>query len=314
MTLTPQVQLVVDLAAQHSTTPIEQTSPAEARRSYRAFALLGDESTDVADIADRTIPGLAGDIPVRIYTPHGAPARGRPALVWFHGGGFVIGDLDTANSAASGLAAASGALVVSVDYRLAPEHRFPAAADDCFAALAWACSSGVADLAIDPDRVAVGGDSAGGNLAAAVSIMARDRGGPAIAFQLLVVPCVDARMQTKSISANGSGLFLTASTMRWFWDSYLGPDGDGSHHYASPLRSLDFTRLPPALVITAEYDPLRDEGEAYAAAMAEAGVAAILRRYDGQVHPFFGRPAVFGPEAADAVAVAGAALRAAFTT
>jgi acetyl esterase len=314
VTLTPQVQLVVDLAAQHPTTPVEQLSPEEARQSYRAFASLGDVPTEVASVIDRSVPGPAGDMAVRIYVPNDAPATGRPALVWFHGGGFVIGDLDTANSAASGLAAASGAVVISVDYRLAPEHRFPAAADDCYAALAWATSSGAADLAIDPRRVAVGGDSAGGNLAAAVALMARDRGGPSIVFQLLVVPCVDSRMQTTSIVANGTGLFLTASTMQWFWDCYLGPGGDGSHPYASPLRALDLSGLPPALVITAEYDPLRDEGEAYAAALAEAGVGASLRRYDGQVHTFFGRPTVFGPEGAEAVTAAASALRVAFTT
>ena len=314
MTLTPQVQLVVDLAAQQSTTPIEQLSPIEARESYRVFAGLGDVSTDVAEISNRSIPGPAGDIRVRIYVPHGAPAQGRPALVWLHGGGWVIGDLDTADGAASALAAASSAVVISVDYRRAPEHRFPAAAEDCYAALVWATSSGSSELGVDPGRVAVGGDSAGGNLAAAVSLMARDRGGPTIVFQLLVVPCVDSRMQTKSIAANATGLFLTASAMSWFWDCYLGPDGDGSQPYASPLRALDLTGLPSALVITAEHDPLRDEGEAYAAALAAARVAATLRRYDGQVHAFFARPTVFGPEGADAVATAAAALRTAFTT
>lgn len=314
MTLTPQVQLLVDLAAQHPTPPVEQQTPTEARLSYRAFALLGETVTEVAQVIDRSIPGPAGEIPVRIYVPRGAPDTDRAALVWFHGGGFVIGDLETAKGDASALAAESGAVVVSVDYRLAPEHRFPAAADDVYAALSWVASAGGAELAIDPSRVAVGGDSAGGNLAAVASLMARDRGGPAVVFQLLVVPCLDSRMQTESVSSNATGLFLTANAMRWFWDCYLGPDGDGAHPYASPLRAADLSGLPPALVITAEYDPLRDEGEAYAAALSEAGVATISRRYDGQVHTFFGRPTMFGPEGADAIATAAAALRAAFTT
>ena len=310
MTLTPQVQLVVDLAAQNPTTPVEELSPAEARLAYKRFASFGDVAVEVASIDNRVVPGPAGDIPVRIYVPHGAPPTPRPALVWLHGGGFVIGDLDTAESAATALADATKAVVVSVDYRLAPEHRFPAAVEDCYAALQW--TAGLAD--VDPARVAVGGDSAGGNLAAATALMARDRGGPAVAFQLLVVPCVDPGMSSPSYAANGVGLFLQASTMRWFWESYLGDDGDAASPYAAPLRAGDLRGLPAALVITAEYDPLRDEGEAYGAALAAAGVPCVCRRYEGQVHTFFARPNVFGPEGAEAVELAAGALRAAFRT
>jgi acetyl esterase len=312
VTLTPQVQLVVDLAAQNPTTPIEQLSPAEARASYKRFAALGDVATEVASIDNLTIPGPAGDLPVRVYVPYGAPETARPTLVWLHGGGFVIGDLDTAECAATALAAASGAMVVSVDYRLAPEHRFPAAAEDCYAALRWVAAA--ESLGVDPGRLAIGGDSAGGNLAAATALMARDRGGPSLVLQVLVVPCLDARMESPSVAANGTGLFLQASTMRWFWDCYLGRDADGDNPYAAPARAGDLRGLPPALVITAEYDPLRDEGEAYAAALSAAGVACESRRFAGQVHTFFARPNVFGPEGAEAVATAGAALRAAFRT
>jgi acetyl esterase len=309
--LTPQVKTLLDLAAQAPTVAPDQLTPAEARLNWRRFSLLGGDRVEMASIEDRSFEGPAGEVALRVYVPHGLASSGRPALVWYHGGGFVIGDLDTADSAASALAEAAATVVVSADYRLAPEHRFPAAVEDCYASLRWVADHGD-ELGVDPARIAIGGDSAGGNLAAITALMARERGGPAVVFQLLIYPVIDPLMDTGSYRENGSGFLLTASTMRWFWECYLGPDGDPADPYVSPLRIADLSGLPPALVITAEYDPLRDEGEAYAAALGAAGVPADVRRVEGQVHAFFARPGVFGNEAAQAVEDAGAALRSAF--
>jgi acetyl esterase len=239
----------------------------------------------VGSVVDRRIPGPAGDIPVRVYTPNGTAPF--PLLVYFHGGGWVLGGIDTHDGTCRSLANGAGCVVVSVDYRLAPEHRYPAAAEDCCAATQWAAAH-AAELGADARRVAVGGDSAGGNLAAVVALMARDRGGPALVLQLLIYPATDARFDTASYRDNADGYLLTAADMRWFWDHYLGDSGRGAEPYASPLRAADLSGLPPALVITAEFDPLRDEGEAYAKRLEDAGVASRLSRYDGMIHGFFG--------------------------
>lgn len=311
MALEPTVKTLLDQVALLGAPPPEEGTPAQARELYKAMAALGAAIVDVASVKSRVFRGPGGPVGVRIYTPHGGTAP-KPVLVWFHGGGWVIGDLDTADPTARALAEASGAMVVSVDYRLAPEHRFPAAADDCFAAVAWVLEH--ADgLGVDRTHVAVGGDSAGANLAAAITLMARDRGGPDLAFQLLVYPALDPGMATPSYRDNGEGYLLRSSTMAWFWDCYLGPDGDRHNPYAAPVHAKDLHGLPPALVITAEYDPLRDEGEAYGAALAANGVRTTVTRYDGEIHGFFGTSEVFGPPAADAMTEAGAALRAALS-
>ena len=199
----------------------------------------------------------------------------------------MIGDLDGADVTCRELAARSGSVVVSVDYRLAPEHRYPAAHEDCYAATIWAAEH-ASELGADAGKLAVGGDSAGGNLAAVVCLRARDEDGPAIRFQLLVYPVTDHNYETASYRDNAEGYLLTRDGMVWFWDHYLGPDGDGSHPHASPLRAEDLSGLPPAHVITAEYDPLRDEGEAYAQRLREAGVPTTHTRYAGQIHAFYG--------------------------
>jgi acetyl esterase len=232
--------------------------------------------------------------------------------VWFHGGGFVIGNLDTAEVAARAVSDAAGAVVVSVDYRLAPEDRCPAAAEDCFAALEWVAGH-TDELGVSPSCIAIGGDSAGGNLAAVVALMNRDRGDTDLALQVLVYPCVDASMASASHRENGEGYFLTGDAMRWFWDSYLGPDGDATSPYFCPIYASDVSGLPPALVITAEYDPLRDEGEAYGAQLAAAGVPVTATRYDRQIHGFFAQP-LFGAGGTEAVGEAGKALRHAFNS
>jgi acetyl esterase len=263
----------------------------------------------VARVENRAIPGPGPDVLVRIYTPEG---RGRfPVLVWFHGGGWVVGDLETADGTARRLTAQAGCVVVSVDYRLAPEARFPAAAEDCYAVTQWVAAN-AAGIDADPGRIAVGGDSSGGNLAAVVSLMARDRGVSPPVFQLLVYPVIARDFDTGSYRQNGEGYGITSDSMKWYWDLYLTDDADASNPYAAPLLAKDLSGLPPALVITAEFDPLRDEGEAYAQRLREAGVTVTYSRYDGMIHGFFGMPA-FIDRGRIAVGEASAALKAAFS-
>lgn len=245
------------------------------------------EPVPCRSVEDRAIPAAHGSIPVRIYRPS---AEGTlPALVYFHGGGWVIGDLDGSDNNCRLMAEQSGHVVVSVDYRLAPEAKFPAASDDCYTATKWVAEN-AASLGIDPTRIAVGGDSAGGHLAAVVSLMARDQGGPSVAFQLLIYPVTDYRFDTGSYQANANGYLLSKDMMVAFWDHYLNSPADADNPIASPLRAKDLSNLPPALVITAEFDPLRDEGEAYALRLKEAGNRVELTRYDGMIHGFFGNP------------------------
>ena len=277
------------------------TDAAEVRRVAAANRRPVADPVQVSSVENRKIDGPAGPIPIRIYTP--PPGDTPPAIVVFlHGGGWVICDLESHDRHARMIATGAGAVVVSVDYRLAPEHRFPAALDDAYAALGWTAAH-AAELGADAARLAVAGDSAGGNLAAAVAIAARDRGGPPIAFQLLVYPVTDHRFDTTSYRDNGTGeWFLTEQHMRWYWDQYLGPGGDGTDPLASVLRA-DLHDLPPAFVMTGEHDPLRDEGEAYAAALRAAGVDVDSHRATGMFHGFFCLDDVL-PDAADPTRVA----------
>jgi acetyl esterase len=208
-------------------------------------------------------------------------------LVWYHGGGWVLGTLDASDHTCRELANAASCIVVSVDYRLAPEHKFPASPDDCEAAYEWVLAN-AESLGGDPRRVAVGGDSAGGNLAAVVCIRARERNRPQPVFQLLVYPVTDFDFDRPSYAANAEGYMLTRDAMRWFWNLYVNDPQEMAHPHASPLRATDLHGLAPALVITAEFDPLRDEGEAYAERLKEAGVPVRVARYDGMIHGFFG--------------------------
>jgi acetyl esterase len=305
VTVQPEIEALLARMAAAGAPPLERQSVAEARRLHAASAAtLQGPPVPVAAAADRTIPGPAGDLRVRVYTPHGEPPF--PIVVWFHGGGWVVGTLDTFDTICRALAAAVPAVVVAVDYRLAPEHRFPAAVEDSYAATMWA-SRNAAELRGAQHRLAVAGDSAGGNLAAVVALGARDRGGPAIGFQLLVYPITDVGMDTASYREKADGYYLTAAGMRWYWDHYLG-GADGTSPDASPLRAAFFGGLPPALVITAEHDPLRDEGEAYAARLRAAGVPAAVSRYPGMVHGFFRWRAVT-PAADACMQEAAAALR-----
>jgi acetyl esterase len=305
--LLPEIRSLLDQQATSGRPPLHHQSVEQARAFHVAdAAALNGPPAPVAAVADRRVPGPAGELPVRVYTPEGSPPF--PIVVFFHGGGWVVGTLDTYDPLCRALAAATPAVVVSVDYRLAPEHRWPAAVEDAYAATEWA-SRNAAALGGAQHRLAVAGDSAGGNLAAVVALGARDRGGPAIAFQLLVYPVLDVAGGTASWQEYADGYHLTADGMRWYWDHYLG-GADGAAPDASPLRAAFVGGLPPALVIGAEYDILRDEGEAYAARLAEAGVDATASRHAGVVHGFVRWRAVTGA-AEDALQEAAAALRSA---
>jgi acetyl esterase len=268
------------------------SSAQEARRLAKQMPQAVDVEP-VAAVEERSIPGPDGEVPVRIYWPS-AERGSRPGVVYFHGGGWVICDLDTHDGACRRLANEIGAVVVSVDYRLAPEHRWPAAAEDAYAATGWV--AGHADeLGVDAARLAVAGDSAGGNLTAVVAQMARDRDGPRLAFQLLVYPVIDVgatRVEYPSQRENAEGYFLTTAQMEWYRDQYLGEDAHGEEPYVSPIKAASLAGLPPACVVTAEMDPLRDEGEAYAAALEAAGGSVVVYRAPGMFHGFFNMDAV----------------------
>ncbi|MEW9669367.1 alpha/beta hydrolase [Ammoniphilus sp. 3BR4] len=242
----------------------------------------------VGSIEDRMISGPGGEIPIRIYTPEGDGPF--PLLVFFHGGGFVRGSIETHDVSCRNLVRASGWKVISVGYRLAPEHPFPAGLEDCYAGLQWTVQH-VDELQGDAEQIAVGGDSAGGNLAAAVAIMARDRGGPSIAKQVLMYPVTDyhrhgIQSPYPSYQEKGTGYGLTSKGMGLYWQYYLKQQEEGDNPYASPMKSANLMGLPPAVVVTAEYDPLCDEGERYAERLREAGVAVVSRRFNGMIHGF----------------------------
>ena len=307
MPLDPQCHQILDQLVAGGLAPLHTQTVAQARAFMESMRGLHGPQAPLPVVRDTAIPGMAGTIPARFYRPVADGVL--PLLVYFHGGGWVIGSLDTHDDVCRDLAAQAGCAVLSVDYRLAPEHRFPAAAEDCFTATRWAAQN-AAGLAIDPRRLAVGGDSAGGNLAAVTALMARDQGGPALRFQLLVYPVTCGRMDSPSIHENADGYLLTRDAMVWFWDHYAPAPADREQPYAAPLRAADLSGLPPALVITAEFDPLRDEGEAYARRLQASGVPTTLHRYDGQIHGFLTMGALIDQGHA-ALAESAAALRAA---
>jgi acetyl esterase len=282
----PQIKLALEALAKAGLPAIETLTAPRAREVMNAMSKArGGQPAPIDRTEDRKVPGPAGDVPVRVYWPK---AKGpRPALVYFHGGGHVIGDLDTHDVTARNLCGGAEVVVVSVDYRLAPEHKFPAAAEDAWAAYQWVRSA-ASDLNVDARRLAVGGDSAGANLAAVLALMARDAGDRSIRLQLLVYPVVDFAMTSPSYStyANGFGI-LTAGAMKWFGDHYLARAEDADDWRASPIKAK-LEGLPPALIIAAECDVLRDEGAAYAEALRAAGNSVDRKEYAGMIHGFFG--------------------------
>jgi acetyl esterase/lipase len=308
MPLDNDMKTLLDQMAAAKLAPFHKMTPQAAREQMARRIAVGDP-VSVAQVEDRMIPGPNGDIPIRVYTPEGKGPFG--VLIYFHGGGWVVGNIEMTDQPCRMITSASGCVTVSVDYRLAPEHKFPAGPEDCFAATKWV-SDNAGAVSVDANRIAVGGTSAGANLAAAVALMARDRGGPRIAHQLLVYPATRRDLDTPSHRqfATDGYYILSRADMEWFWGHYLATAADAENPYACPDRAKTLAGLPPALVITAEFDPLRDEGEAYAARLREEGVTATLKRYDGVTHGFFGMPGAV-EKSRHAIAEASAALRAA---
>lgn len=309
MPLAPAARTLIDQLESGGGPALWEMSPDDARALSAVMGAM-DDPPEVAAVEDRVIAGPAGDVPVRIYTPD-APAP-RPVVAFFHGGGFVICSVETHDGLARRLANALGAVLVSVEYRLAPEHPFPIPLDDCDAAISWVAAHAV-EIGAEPGMLAVMGDSAGGNLAAAATLVARDRKRPHLAAQVLVYPALDPARDTPSYRENGAGYLLDDPGMEWFWQQYLQDDEHEKNPLAAPARADDLRGLPPATVITAEFDPLRDEGEAYATRLSESGVAARTHRVPGMLHGFLGMPAMFD-EANDAMGIAARALREAFDT
>ena len=306
--LHPQARALLDLMEARGVPPIHTLSPADARATYRDRRnVTQPPPAEVAEVRELIADGPHGAIPLRCYRPLGADDEALPVLVYFHGGGWVIGDLDTHDSLCRALANASGCAVVAVDYRMGPEHRFPAAVDDALAATRWVHTH-AAELRLDPARLAVGGDSAGGNLAAVVAIAARDAGDLPVAFQLLIYPATDMRRVHPSHTANGDGYLLTRDTMAYFHDHYIDDPKHDIDWRASPLLHADLAGLPPALVVTAGYDPLRDEGLAYAGALTAAGNRASQVCFERQIHGFITMGKVLD-EAHTAVALCAAELQ-----
>ena len=308
MPLDPQAQALIASVAGGK--PVEQMTPQEMRDALEErVRLTGGPPEPVDQVVPGVVPGPAGPIVVRIYTSKGGQAA-LPGLVYLHGGGWARGSLQTHDIVCRSLANGAGCVVVSVDYRMAPEYRFPAAFEDSLAATRWVAEH-AAEIGIDPRRLAVGGDSAGGNLAAAVALAARDAGGPSLVHQLLIYPVTDYNFDTRSYADNAEGYMLTRAAMQHYWRLYLRDGSDGADFRASPLRARDFGNLPPALVITAEFDPLRDEGRAYADRLREAGTPVLYREYPGMVHGFVTSAGVLDA-GKQAVREAAAALKDAF--
>src|SRR3954471_17923323 len=282
MPLDPQAQAVIDMIEQLGVAELnDDTDPNEIRALMNAAVM--PSGIELASVTDREIPGPAGPIPVRVYRPAGdAP---KPVIVYYHGGGWVLGSLETHDGTCRRLADGADAVVGSGDYRMGPEAKFPAAVDDSYAALTWVAAN-AAELGADPARLVVAGDSAGGNLAAVMTQRARDDG-PAIAFQLLIYPVTDHEFTSVSMEENATGYYLTRDAMRWFYDHYLNDPSGGDDPRVSPLRAADLSGLPPAFVLTAQYDPLRDQGIAYADALRNAGNVAAMTMYEGLFHGFF---------------------------
>ena len=289
MPLDPQAEQFLKTLESLALPPFELMEIGEARAAAAASADLIGEPLPVAEVRDVSAPGPGGEIPLRLYHPNGEVC---PVLVYLHGGGWVLGDIPTHEKICTQIVHGANCAVISVDYRLAPEHKFPAAVEDAYAALQWVVNH-AGELGIDDQRVAIGGDSAGANLATAACLMAKDHNETMPVGQILVYPIADCDLETPSYQQNADGYLLTRSTMQWFWQCYVANDTERFHPYVSPLRAKDLSGLPPALVITAEYDPLRDEAEAYARRLREAGVDVTLTRYDGMIHAFIRRTDIF---------------------
>ncbi|MFE2109653.1 alpha/beta hydrolase fold domain-containing protein [Kitasatospora sp. NPDC059463] len=309
MPLHPQAQALRDRRASAGTAPLYSLTVAEARAADLAdIRAAAGTPEPVAAVEEHRLPGPGGELTLRLYRP-APPADGRPlpVLLYLFGGGWTLGSPDTSDAVCRALTNAVGCATAAVGYRLAPEHPFPAAVQDCAAAARWLAAH-AEGLGLDAGRLAVAGDSAGGNLATVLTLLARDEGGPALRHQLLVYPNTDARADTPSLREHDDPALFNRRSVAWYWSHYLADPADGAHPHASPLRAPDLAGLPPATVITAEYDPLRDEGEQYAEALRAAGVPVELRRWEGMPHGFFAMTGTLDG-AAEAQAYAAARLR-----
>jgi acetyl esterase/lipase len=308
MPLDPHAKKLLEMLNAAGAADVSRMAPDEMREGFeRLAAMVGVNGVAVDAAEDHALPGLGGPIPVRVYAPKGSGAAALPGLIYFHGGGGVFGSIDSHDSLCRALANAGACRVVSVGYRLAPEHRFPAAVDDAFAATCRIAAH-AQDFGIDPRRLAVGGDSIGGGLAAVVCRMARDGGGPAIALQVLLCPVVDLSKNSDTRGEFATGYFLSQATIDWTLAHYCASGTDLSDPRISPLLAADLSRLPPAQVHTAEFDPLRGEGKAYADRLKAAGVAVRHTCHAGMIHHFYAMGAVI-PYARTALAAAGAEIR-----
>ncbi len=311
MSLDAHVKALLDQMASLGAPKLWEIGPQAARAAMK-LSIFRTNDEPIGAVEDKSFAGPAGAVGVRVYTPVSVRAPLLPGLVFFHGGGFVLGDLETHDGLCRSLANESGCRVVSVDYRLAPEHPFPAAVEDCAAAVDWVAANAAA-LGIDAARLAVGGDSAGGNLATVVAILAKRKGGPKLGFQLLIYPVTQlGGPETPSMRENAKGYFLEKGSMDWFTRLYCPDVSHRTDPRLSPLLATDLAGLPPAYVVTAGFDPLRDEGRAYSDKLDAAGVPVTYVNYPGMVHGFFSMRALI-PKAREAVAAAAAALHAALT-
>jgi acetyl esterase len=286
MPLNPQAEALLKQMDAQGLPPFDEMSVPQARDFAMAFRDLQGDPEEVAEVREVLPPGPTGQLPVRVYIPHGEGPF--PLLVYYHGGGWVIGNVEVTDKPCRALANDARCVVASVEYRLAPETKYPGAPEDCYAATKWLAEH-AAELNADASRLVVCGDSAGGNLAAVVPLMSRDRGGPSIALQVLIYPVTAAGVDESfaSVRDNGEGYLLTTADMHWFWGHYVSSAAEASQPYAAPLQAKDLSGLPPALVLCAEFDPLRDEGLAYAERLKEAGVPVTVRLFEGHIHGFF---------------------------
>ena len=305
MPLDPQAQKVLDTITALNLKPISQSTPDEAREAMRTRTAGLGPVEEVPAVSDHHVPVTGGEITVRVYSPAGHGPH--PVLVFYHGGGWVIGDLYTHDGICRSLVNAAGCAVASVDYRLAPEFKYPTPVDDSYAGLQWVAANG-SRLGLDPARIAVGGDSAGGNLAAVMALLARDRRGPRLALQLLLCPVTDLSRESESRRAFAEGYFINPATLAWATELYAGVGADLANPMISPLRAGDFAGLPPAHIHTAEFDPLRDEGKAYADALVAAGVKVRYACHEGMIHHFYAMAGAI-PAARAIVAAVGAGVR-----
>jgi len=307
VSLDVNIKALLDQMAQLAMPKLHEIGPQAARAAMKSSMFRSSKETPVGRVKDLAMPGATGTIALRVYTPLDSHDPVLPGLVFFHGGGFVIGDLDSHDDLCRWLCNQSGCRVVSVDYRLAPEHPFPSAVEDCFAATKWVAAH-AGNFGIDPSRLAVGGDSAGGNLAAVVCQIAKTEG-PRISFQLLIYPVTQlGGAETPSMRENAKGYFLERESMDWFTRLYCPDAAHRPDPRLSPLLAKDLSGLPPAYVITAGFDPLRDEGKAYADKLDAAGVPVTYVNYPGMIHGFFSMRSMV-PKAREAVAAAAAAVR-----